>query len=128
MARLTAIVFCFLFTEDVALPSGFLFFSEFALACSRRRLTGAAVTSASNCGSMSTSMIGEEPFDVARLESDVAGGEVVCALDRDVETVALAGMMILALTRSGYPAVPAEDVGATLKAIVGVYSMTASSC
>ena len=74
---------------------------------------------------MSTSVIGEEPFDVARLESDVAGGEVVCALDRDVETVALAGMMILALTRSGYPA---EDVGATLKAIVGVYSMTASSC
>ena len=126
MARPTAIIFCFLYMEDTALPSGFLFFSEFALARSRHRLIGALVTSASNCGSMSTSVIGEGPFDVARLESDVAGGKVDCALDRGVEMVTLAGMMILALTGARYPVVPAEDVGATLKVIVGVY-MTASS-
>ena len=75
---------------------------------------------------MSTSVIGEGPFDVARLESDVAGGKVDCALDRGVKMVTLAGMMILALTGARYPVVPAEDVGATLKVIVGVY-MTASS-
>ena len=128
IAKPTALVFCFLLVDDAALPSGFLFFSEFALARSRRRLTGAALASASNCGSMSESMIGEGAFDVASIDSCVAGGEeFVCALEAGVEPVAPGDVMNLALTRAGYPAVPAEDVGATLKAVMGVWA-AASLC
>lgn len=120
-------VFCFLLVEDAALLSGFLFFSEFALACSRRRLICPVLASANNRGSMSESVTGEGVLDVTGIDSGVTGGKFACALDSDVEAVGLGAMRILALTRAGNPVVPAEDVGATLKAIMGVY-VAASSC
>ena len=113
--------------EDAALLSGFLFFSKFALARSRRRLTGAVRGSANNWGSMSESRIGEGVLDVASIDSGVAGGELACAWERDVDILARGGMMILALTRARYPTVPAEDMGVVLKVIVGV-CMPTSSC
>lgn len=56
IARPSAFVFCFLEGPRV-FPLSFLFFSELAMAHSRRRLTGAALLSASSCGSMSESVI-----------------------------------------------------------------------
>ena len=126
-ARLTALVFSFLLDEEATLPLGFLFFSEFALACSRCKLTGDALLSDSNCGSMSKSMIGGRVLEVAMIDSGVADDDFTCVLERDAMPAPPGGMTSLTLTRAGYLTVPAEEVGATLKAVVGV-CMAASSC
>lgn len=88
IARPTALVFCFLLVENAALLSGFLFFSEFALACLRHRLTRAVRGSANNWGSMSESRIGEGVLDVASINSSVAGSKLACARERDVDILA----------------------------------------
>ena len=64
MARPTAFVFCFLDDKHAIFSSCFLFLSELALARSRCRLTGAALDTANNCGSMSESVM-DEPMGVA---------------------------------------------------------------
>jgi hypothetical protein len=120
IASPTALVFCLLLMEDTVLPSSFLFFSEFTLARSRRRLTGAMLASASNLGSMSESMIGEGGLDVARIDSGVVDGDIAIALERGVKPLARGGMTSFALTRAGYPAVLVEDVGPTLKVVMRV--------
>ena len=47
---------------------------------------------------MSKSRISEGVLDVASIDSGVAGGELACAWERDVDILARGGMMILALT------------------------------
>ena len=126
-ARLTALVFSFLLDEEAALPLGFLFFSEFALARSRRKLTGDTLVSDSNCGLMSKSMIGGRVLEVAMIDSSVADDNFTCVLERDDMPAPLGGMTRLTLTRARYPTVPAKEVGATLKATVGV-CMATSLC
>ena len=114
-ARPTALVFSFLLDEEAALPLSFLFFSEFALACSRRKLTGDTLVSDSSCGSMSESMIGRRVLEVATIDSSVADDNFTCVLERDAMPAPPRGMMSLTLMRARYPTVPAEKVGATLK-------------
>ena len=77
-ARPTTLVFSFLLDEEAVLPLSFLFFSEFALACSRRKLTGDALVSASSCGSISESMIGGWVLEVATFDSGVADDGFTC--------------------------------------------------
>ena len=126
-ARPTTLVFSFLLDEEAVLPLSFLFFSEFALACSRRKLTGDALVSASSCGSISESMIGGWVLEVATFDSGVADDGFTCVLERDATPAPPGGMTSLTLTRAGYPTVPVEEVGVVLKAVVDV-CMAASSC